>query len=227
MSRYREVLARLGEFIEHGGLGDGDKLPPERVLAQRFGVSRDSVREALRVLAERGVVARRQGDGTYIAAKEQGQLKRVFEEAFAAQSKRLREIFVFRRLLEPGVAGLAAVDATAEELEQLKALLDQQAQAIEQERSAAELDLAFHDRLAQATQNEVLVSVLSAAREALDESRSAHLWSLQRERVSLEGHRNIFLALERRDSAGAEQAMREHLDAVESQILETSGQFFK
>jgi GntR family transcriptional repressor for pyruvate dehydrogenase complex len=220
-------LARLAEFIENGGLRGGDKLPPERELAQRFGVSRDSVREALRVLAERGVVVRRQGDGTYIAVQEQEQLKRVFDEAFAAQSKRLREIFVFRRILEPGVASLAAAAATAEELEQLRKMLDEQARAIEQGRSATALDLAFHHCLARATQNEVLVSVLAAAHETLDESRSAHLWSLKRERISLDGHRKIVQALERRDPEAAGQAMREHLDAVEYEVLAASGTPFK
>ena len=81
---YQKLTERLRQFMEEGHFRDGDKLPPERALAESFGVSRSSVREAIRALAEKGLLESRQGDGTYVRVPDIEPLKEAILEAVRA-----------------------------------------------------------------------------------------------------------------------------------------------
>src|SRR5215217_1779528 len=114
-----QIAARLIDLIMERQLKAGDRLPPERELAATMGVSRSSLREALRALAMLGVAEMRQGDGTYLTALEPATLMRPVGLVLALSDSGLTELFEARKLVEPGLAKLAAErisDADAAEL---------------------------------------------------------------------------------------------------------------
>ena len=124
---YQKLTERLRQFMEEGHFRDGDKLPPERALAESFGVSRSSVREAIRALAEKGLLESRQGDGTYVRVPDIEPLKEAILEAVDSEGLMFDEVTEYRRIVEPGIAEIAAVRHTSEQLDRLKIIAcDQQ-----------------------------------------------------------------------------------------------------
>ena len=117
---YQKLTERLRQFMEEGHFRDGDKLPPERALAESFGVSRSSVREAIRALAEKGLLESRQGDGTYVRVPDIEPLKEAILEAVDSEGLMFDEVTEYRRIVEPGIAEIAAVRHTSEQLDRLK-----------------------------------------------------------------------------------------------------------
>jgi len=215
---HETIVARIGEMIASGELRTGDRLPPERRLAETFSVSRHSVREALRALEEKGLVRSHIGDGTYVLAREEQSVVEPLARAIGLGVDKLREIFEFRRLLEPQVAALAASSATTEELTRLGELLKKQrAATTDEERAAA--DQAFHLGLAGATGNSVLTAVFEQLAELLGESRSDSLQSRPRQMVSLQNHERILQALREGDAPEAAREMRNHLEEIERAIF--------
>ena len=125
---YQKLTERLRQFMEEGHFRDGDKLPPGNgALAESFGVSRSSVREAIRALAEKGLLESRQGDGTYVRVPDIEPLKEAILEAVDSEGLMFDEVTEYRRIVEPGIAEIAAVRHTSEQLDRLKIIAcDQQ-----------------------------------------------------------------------------------------------------
>ena len=125
--RYQKLSERLRQFMAENHFRDGDKLPPERALAESFGVSRNSVREAIHALAERGLLESRHGDGTYVRVPDMEPLRSAILEAVDSEGHMFDEVMEYRRILEPAVAELAALRRTPEQLDRLKIIAcDQQ-----------------------------------------------------------------------------------------------------
>ncbi|MGE4292546.1 MAG: FadR/GntR family transcriptional regulator [Desulfovibrio sp.] len=219
LRRYEEVTARIREMLLSTGLGPGDKLPPERTLAERFRVSRNSVREAIRALSEQGVLESRRGDGTYVREPDGESLAAAFAASFEAQRGRIADIFQFRRMIEPAIASLAAKNASRAQRDRLKVLVCDQQRRLLAGEDDADLDAAFHLELARASGNRVVTEALAALHEILSETRSSFLQTPERKRLAAEAHLRIIDALEAHDPDGAAQAMDGHLRAVESAAL--------
>jgi len=213
--RYQEIARRLHAMLAAGELREGDRLPPERALAESFRVSRGCVREAVRTLAEKGLLESRPGDGTYVCESRPGQLA----QALDAQRHRLRDILELRRVVEPGVAALAALRATRKDIDALKILICDQQRAVLEGGDDTRLDAAFHLALARITGNGALLAMIETLAETLGETRQGHLRTTRRKADSPAFHLRIVSALERRDAAAARRAMEEHLDAVESELF--------
>jgi GntR family transcriptional regulator, transcriptional repressor for pyruvate dehydrogenase complex len=219
---YEDVREHIQNLIRRGELRVGGKLPPERKLAETFNVSRNSVREAIRVLAENNIVQSRQGDGTYVCAAEDGSLMNSFARALANKRSRVREIFEFRRILEPQIAFLAASAITRNEIDRLKVLTFDQERRIVSGEEDSDLDAAFHLSLARAARNTVIVEVLKILNDVLSETRSDGLQTKERRIASLRTHILIVDALEKRNPEAAKQAMIMHLLEVEQAVLGTA-----
>lgn len=217
--RYQEVAERLQALVASGQLQPGDKIPPERTLAETFRVSRNCVREAVRTLAEKGVLESRQGDGTYVCAGDAAQLAADFAEAFGTQRGRLRDIMELRRVVEPGIAALAAVRATRDDVNTLKVLVFDQQRLAAQNEDDAHLDAEFHLTLARITGNKPLISMLTALNDTLSESRSDYLRTSRRKSCSTAFHLRIIDALEARDAHAARHTMDEHLQTIEADLF--------
>jgi GntR family transcriptional regulator, transcriptional repressor for pyruvate dehydrogenase complex len=216
---YQDVREHIQELIRKGDLREGDKLPPERKLAETFDVSRNSVREAIRVLAENNIVQSRQGDGTYVCAADDGLLMNFVARALENRKRRVREIFEFRRILEPQIAFLAAKNITRNEVDRLKVLIFDQERRIVSGEQDFDLDATFHLSLATATRNTVIVQVLRTLNDVLSETRSNGLQTEERRAASLRTHVLIVDAMEKRDPEAAKQAMNMHLLEVEQAVF--------
>lgn len=217
---YEELVNRIQEMIRNGELKPGDRLPSERDMAQRFRVSRNSVREAILTLAESGMVESRRGDGTYLCATETSILIDSLAHAIQTQRGRLQDIFEFRRLVEPHIAKLAASHIKEFELDQLKVLVCDQDRRILAGEDGADEDMAFHLLLARISGNQVIYDVLIALHTILLESRSEFIQTETRKRTSVTDHLHIIDALEKRDTDAAHEAMRVHLNRIEHAIFD-------
>ena len=212
---YTEIVDRIRTMITEDELGPGARLPAERKLAQSFGVSRNSVREAIKQLEEGGILESRIGAGTYVAAKDKETLVRALAGELERGKTRIREIFEIRTMLEPQIAGLAAAKITGPRLQKLRKIVEKQERVVGDSKKFTTLDTRFHTLLVQAAGNDVLEQVMVTLRSILKESRSAPLMTTARQKISIKGHNAIITALENRDEQGAVNAMLDHIRDIE------------
>jgi len=208
-----QVTDELQDWFRSGELTAGMRLPPERELAARFGVSRTSLRDALRRLELLGYLDARQGDGTYVRVPGAEAMSQPFRNLVSTLPQNAADLLEFRSLLEPEVAALAAAHLTQEaRLELTRSLERQQALPAQSPRLVRE-DALFHDALARAAGNTVVLRVLETLRDLLHDVRTVALPAAGPHRTVAE-HERVVLAVLAQDQERARQAMREHLEHV-------------
>jgi GntR family transcriptional repressor for pyruvate dehydrogenase complex len=217
---YTTIIERIRDMIVGGELTPGDRLPPERKLAEALGVSRNSLRQAFQALAERKIIESRQGDGTYLLASLEAfsQSDALFD-AIKAQSGFLRDTLEFRHLMEPQIAALAASRIEPAALDRLKILVCDQQRALMAGREDDTFDSEFHRQLAQCSGNRVISQVMTTIAAIIDETRSTWLQSNERRNASVEGHLRIIDALESGNADSAFTAMKNHISEIENHIF--------
>jgi GntR family transcriptional regulator, transcriptional repressor for pyruvate dehydrogenase complex len=216
---YEKVALQLQRLICDGSLKPGEKLPPERELADMFHVSRGSLRDAVRALEVTGFVEARHGEGTVVRTPSADSLLQPLTAALLRRREFVGELLEFRAMIEPVLAKRAAAYASAEDLERLRDVLRRQQEKVDRGEIAIDEDTEFHNTIAHAAKNEVVLNVLEAFMDLLRESREHSLQVEGRLQKSLEGHRQILHAIERGDPAAAETAMRRHIEKIEGIIL--------
>lgn len=210
---YEGIVLYLRDLIRQGELRHGSRLPPERALAEQFGVGRSSVREAIRSLELQGLVVTRHGSGSFINTQSLDAVATLM--APDNGSGGLEDIFEMRHLLEPQIAALAALRATAGDIERLTAILEEQQRQILEGETGVDADTEFHFTLATATHNPALVKVVNAVEDVLRRSRDRYLQQPGRPERSLHSHHEILEMVRAGDDAGARRAMDHHLISVE------------
>ncbi len=206
--------AKIRELIRNGEVDPDGRLPTERDLSDRFGISRRAVRRALDALETEGLVWRRQGKGTFAGEPPDpsGPLA-----AMLAPDADPVSVMEARMALEPELAALAARRATAEDVARMRELADRTAKTTDAD--AAELwDGSLHRLIARIAGN----PVLRAAFALLNEVRSEQRWQRERQIARSSGlvaeydrqHQKIIAAIDARDENAARNAMREHLQAL-------------
>jgi GntR family transcriptional repressor for pyruvate dehydrogenase complex len=216
---YEEVVAQIQRLMTDGRLKPGDKLPPERELAEAFSVSRTSVRDAIRVLELMGLLEPRQGEGTVVRDLSPDSLVNPLASLLVRNRMRMAELFDVRKMLEPPLAGRAAVNATDAELANLQEILRRQEQKVRRGELAIDEDSEFHYAIATAARNGVVLRVLDVLMDLLRESRERSLQVAGRLERSFEAHRRIMSALTSRNAAASEAAMRQHIEEIEEVLL--------
>jgi GntR family transcriptional regulator, transcriptional repressor for pyruvate dehydrogenase complex len=211
----QQIVSRLLDLIQQRHLGAGDRLPAERDLAATMGVSRSSLREALRALTVLGVTEMRHGTGTYVSSLSPELLVRPLSFVLSLSDGGFDQLFEARRVVEPAIAALAAEridDATLERLDELVAIA---ATALDDEAAFMAADLDLHDAIRIAAGNAILgrfmesIAALGlASRQATNPSRTLRAQSAR-------DHERIVAALRRHDPEAAADAMRIHLVNVE------------
>lgn len=219
---YHEIVDQIRELIAAGRIKPGDRLPPERELAELFKASRNSVRDAIRVLEQMGLIESRQGDGTYVRSVSAEDLAEPLALMLLQSRTQMRELWEVRRVLEPALAEFAAARITDEELEELDAILEAQGRKVEAGYTALEEDTAFHNGIAQAARNTVMLRALDTLVDLLRQSRERSLQQRDRPAYSLAGHRRILAALHRRDPEAARSEMLRHLVDIEERVFSTT-----
>ncbi len=208
---YEQVIDRLREYVADAGLGAGDKLPAERELAQRLGVSRTSIKQAIVVLQVQGLVEARHGGGTYLVADT---LDAEPVENLVERRKRLPDVLDAREAIETKLAELAAERRTTSDLDAIEAALDHMRQEVAEGEHGVEGDRRFHAAVTEAAHSVLLAEFMSSIADQITESRNESLRQPGRPARSLTQHIAIFDAISLRDGKRAAAAMRRHLRTV-------------
>jgi GntR family transcriptional repressor for pyruvate dehydrogenase complex len=174
----------------------------------------------MRVLESMGLVRIRPGDGTHVTSKLDVALS-VWRAVDPQNKGVLRDAFESRRIVEPEVAALAALRATAPEILRMEAILAEQAHQIEGGETGVESDTAFHTLLACSTKNRLLLKLNESIVDALRETRERSLSTPGRPVRSLAGHRTILNAIRARNPSRARNAMLRHLQQIEQNFVRT------
>ncbi|NJM55798.1 MAG: FadR family transcriptional regulator [Verrucomicrobiae bacterium] len=211
-SLVEEVCHRLSEEIRAELDGGDGWLPPERLLAERFGVSRPVVREATKRLELQGLVEIQHGIGTRVVDKLHKPLNGSLALLIPDEDERLRQLNETRMAIEPESARLAAEHATAAQLRELRRIHQQLIEAPDNVR-AIELDMAFHRALAEAGGNQIFRLILDSLADLGLASRQRTIGRVGKQ-TAIEHHGAVLAAIERRDGEAAARAMRHHIQCA-------------
>jgi GntR family transcriptional repressor for pyruvate dehydrogenase complex len=208
-----QVVEQFLELVKRGELQPGERLPPERDLAERFGVGRNSIREALRELNMLGFVQSRHGEGTFVGAPDATRLMTPFRSVIELSTTAAESVLEFRLAFEPGAALVAAQNLSLEGEGKLRAALQEfETSLVDRLTPPEQADATFHFVVAQLTENPAIIAVHQALLGLLTTSRAG----LPRDAYDPDhriaaGHRAIFEAIVSRDAERARDAMYEHL----------------
>ncbi|MBC6467682.1 FadR/GntR family transcriptional regulator [Actinomadura alba] len=211
---YEQLARTLCEYISDTGLQPGDRLPPERELASRLGVSRVSISQALVALEVQGIVDVRHGEGAVLVDSHAGLVS-----AVQARRRRLAEVLEAREALEVKLAELAARRRTEADL----LLIDEALAQMERELREGGLgeggDERFHAAVTATARSNLLADLMGEIAIAVRESRIESLSQPGRPEHSLRSHRRIADAIRAGDPVRAAEAMREHIRLVSDVAL--------
>ena len=215
------VAQRIERMIADGELKPGQAIPSERRLTVKLGVSRSALREGLKVLRTRGIIATSQGRGSFVAVLTQAPLANPMLHLFGSQPRTLYDIFEVRELLEAEAARLAALRGTQADFARIGRRYEEMMAADARRTEPmlqAQYDYAFHLAITEASHNPVLVHLLSSVTELLLNSVYASVNNLYgREadkRVIDKQHARLYKAVIERQSEQARKVASEHIDTT-------------
>jgi GntR family transcriptional regulator, transcriptional repressor for pyruvate dehydrogenase complex len=217
------IIQELRSLIDAGHLVPGSKLPGERELAQMMNVSRPSLREALRVLNLLGIIENRPGSGTFLASSSDQWPIEPFSILFLLKKSTLFEIFDARKILEGGVAGLAANHRTDDDLKALEAALENMRLHLGNPEKYTKYELEFHRTVIEAAENRVIADLMEKLYRLLKETRAriyqkfSYKIRAYREQ-DYKNHETIYHAIKTGDAQRAAKAMADHLLDFEKRL---------
>lgn len=216
------VVRQIEELILRGILHPAERLPSERELAERLCVSRPSLRDAISVLQEKGLLSSKAGAGVYVADVLGSAFSPALVQLFARHDEAVFDYLSFRRDMEGLAAERAAQVASATDLQVVQALLDKM-EAAHGKRNPddeAQLDAEFHLSIIEASHNVVMLHMMRSMYQLLREGVFYNRQVMFKQRATrsllLDQHRAINQALQARDSTGARQAVHAHMDFIET-----------
>lgn len=211
---HREVAEILGEKIISGEFPEKSMLPPERELCAAMGVSRTVIREAIKFLESRGMVRIERGRGMLVEEAQSAPVSENLKLLMRRRGHVLQDLIEIRKMLETGIARLAAARRTAANLSAMQAALAVMRQHPDEPEGYVDADVGFHAEIARATQNPVVTVLLEPLTDLLRESRVKSFSGPRAVRLRLRQHKEILDRIQAKDPAGAEEAMRKHLSAT-------------
>lgn len=211
-----DAITKIKQMIQQGELRPGDRLPPEQELAERLGLSRSSMREAVKALEAMRILDVRRGDGTYVTSLQPSLLLEAMSFVLDFhESHAVLEVFEVRRIVEPASAAIAARRATPEQIAEMREHLTQVRPDTPHD-ALVEHDVAFHRLIAAATGNDYLVSLLETISS---QTARARVWRGLTEDGAvprtLREHERILDAIASGDAEIARAAMVVHVAGVE------------
>ena len=219
-----EAIRTVKDMILDGRLAPGQRLPPERSLSEALGVSRPTVREAIRSLQAMNILESRHGAGTFVASLSVDELLRPLQFVLALAEGGLEHLFEVRLLLEPGAAALAAERADPEQVAGLRDCVARaEVEAIDDPEAMLRLDMELHQRIVDACDNPLLQHLLAATSALGAESRAYTVRLPGVRPETIVEHRTIVEAIAAGDGAAAEAAMAAHIGRIRDKALSPRG----
>lgn len=217
------ILQRINELIASGTYSSGDKLPPERELAERLGASRPSVRSALAKLELQGIVSRVQGDGTYVSSQIEDSLTDPLVEIFKHDESFKYDALEYRFALEEACCALAAENANSDDKKNIQKHYDDWLEIhnkAESPENEAKADFAFHIAIAEATHNFIFPHAMRSSLSMMQKSVEVNIHYLNeaphRRHSITKQHTEILNAILENDVQAARQAIKDHLNFIRS-----------
>jgi GntR family transcriptional regulator, transcriptional repressor for pyruvate dehydrogenase complex len=223
------VVERIKELLERGELKAGSRLPPERELADMLNISRPSLRTALKALSVMGIIRAKPGAGTYIA----DEIPEVFTEPMRfmtlIHNTSIEELFEARRIIEAGLAELAAERATEENIVALNKEIEAMQLAVGNPEAFLKHDIRFHQVMAQAANNKLMSGIMDTLGQLLYHIRRQTISHSSDFNEALEWHQKIVAAMQKHDAKCAKDMLSGHLRAAQNDWERTSkdGRFEK
>lgn len=204
------LIQRFQDMLREGVLTQGSRLPPERELAAHFNVARSSLRQALKVLEIIGVITQKVGDGSYLNTDTSAVLAVPMEFLFLLDDTSVQELTELRMLVEPGLARLAALRASSDDIELLRQSIRDLESSSNDPLKLVSSDLLFHRGIFQASKNRAASTLFQTIHRAM-----AKMILVTSQLVELEHtlafHKPIMKAIEQRDGEKAAKLITEHL----------------
>lgn len=219
-----QIADQIRTSILAGDFSPGDKLPPERTLAEMFGVSRPSVREALNVLASAGFVESNQGGGTIIKSLMETASAPPLSGLIRLQQDRALDVIEVRKCMESWTAFYAAQRALPEDIRRMETIIAGMKRNLEGLQPSEDLDANFHIVVARATHNIVWLHLMQNIFDAMKEFQQS-VWRAvyitgDDHHLLYQHHRVIFEAIEAREAEKAREAMMTHLTFAEQRSID-------
>jgi GntR family transcriptional repressor for pyruvate dehydrogenase complex len=206
-----QVVEHVRREIEAGRLGPGDRLPPERELARKMGISRPSLRSGLRSLSAMGIITARRGAGTFIVEGPPQLGKAPLQFLAALHGFTLDQIYEARRLLEVGASGLAAERASGEHIADMADEIAGMYATLEDSQTFLKHDLGFHRAVSAGSGNPIIATIIRTLTEIIWDTGRLNLEGTSL-RESAEMHRRIYGAIKSRSAERARREMAQHLE---------------
>jgi GntR family transcriptional repressor for pyruvate dehydrogenase complex len=211
---YEQIVQQVEDSILKGVLKPGDQLPPERELAEQFGVSRTAVREAVKALREKGRVEAYPGRGTFITDGTSNTMRQSLDRMMRTGTEGFAFLAEAREILEPEIAALATTRADEEDLAAMREQVAIMDAAKRDPEAFIEADLDFHLALAEAAGNPIILSLIDSIVGLLREQRMGIFQVEGGPERGQYHHKRILEAIEHRDAIGVRDAMKAHLKQI-------------
>lgn len=222
--RWEIILEKIETQFLRGQLQVGDKLPSERALAERFGVSRNSVREALQRLALNGVIEIKRG-GSIVKEGREEIYELLAEKTIYEEEHLVFEMLEVRRALEVEAASLAAQRATAEDLRKISDALKAMDVSIDEVAKGVQADVDFHMCIVEASGNSILIHLAQTLMEQIEKTiyttRKNRFIDGKRYSETLAEHKEIYLAIASGNRERAKTLMEAHITEVRKELSES------
>jgi GntR family transcriptional regulator, transcriptional repressor for pyruvate dehydrogenase complex len=206
----KEITNDIKNLIINKQLKPGDKLPNENELAQMMGVSRPTLREAIKTLASSNIVVVKRGCGTYVSQKP-GLVDDPLGVNFMSDKNLLLSLFEARILIEPGVAYLAAERATASDMKKIKVCIDKMYEEVKGKKAYRDEDLDFHKAIAGATKNPIIQRIVPIINESIIQGYVETVNVPGSVEKAILSHEKIYSAIKDKNPSQAEIEMKRHL----------------
>jgi len=217
---YESVIEQIMNLIKNNKLKPGDKLPPERELAERLSISRGSLREAFRVLESRGIIKSKPGGGRYIREIRKNGHNNTENIILSLEKSSILELLEAREIFEVKIVKLTAQKATAEDIELIEEALNKMNKEEElKDDKKTESDTEFHLAIARASHNFVFVNIIKLHLDLLRDTREKTQQVPGRRKERWHEHQAILQAIKEHNAKKAGETMLKHLRNVREVLV--------
>jgi GntR family transcriptional repressor for pyruvate dehydrogenase complex len=216
---YESVMEQIMNLLKNKELKPGDQLPPERELAEKFSISRGSLREAFRVLESRGLIKSKPGGGRFIRELKKDTIINAENIILSLEKSSILELLEAREIFEVKIAEVAAQRAIPEDIELIKKSLSNAKKEEKLDDKEMKKDTEFHLAVARATHNFVFTNISKLHLDLLRETRGK-TWQIPgRKKEQQQEHQNIYKAIKEGNGKKAGETMLKHLIGVRKAIM--------